>query len=61
MDDKEDRSLRQHWGEGDVESNLSQCSECKNNKGDKVQSCAMFGEKPNNYWDNEEECPGRRV
>ena len=57
---EEDRSLRQHWGEGDVEVDLSQCSKCDNNKGPEGDSCLIFKVKPDKYWDNEEVCPSRK-
>jgi hypothetical protein len=44
--------------EGDVSAKLSQCSNCKHNKG--ITLCEVFVKKPDKYALNKKECPKYR-
>lgn len=50
------RESKFNWdGPGQVEMEYSQCRDCTNNKS--AIECSVFGVKPDEYADNEKECP----
>ena len=43
------------WKAEDTQVSFSQCSTCKHNTGG--QKCEIYGRKPAQYADNDEDCP----
>lgn len=52
---EQDRSLRHHWGPGDIQFEVSQCAYCENNQS--AYECLVFDIKPDEYFDNKTKCP----
>ena len=46
------------WQANDVEVTMSQCSDCRNNEG--RGKCKVYGDKPDEFRNNDKECPSRK-
>lgn len=55
----EDNRYKFNWKPGDIKFNLPQCAYCERNIG--AYKCEIYGNKPDAYISNKDECPYKRL